>query len=135
MNLKWWFWFNLLRCASFHMYENNDIEWCDYTNKIHDSYDIDYMNEMRSWGWGGSMFSTSCNFKANSNLQTTNQIKLTRENLWTPHCIFHDYPPNFVWSMVRYMNITFQLLRWNHSDGRRSFQDRHWLKKNCYVEM
>jgi hypothetical protein len=32
------------------MYENNDIEWCDYTNKIHGSYDIDYMNETRSLG-------------------------------------------------------------------------------------
>jgi len=61
---------------------------------------------------------TSKLIQINKNLQTTNQIKLTRENLWTPHCIFHDYPPNFVWSMVRDMNTTFQLSRWNHSSSK-----------------
>jgi hypothetical protein len=37
------------------MYENNDIEWCDYMKKIHGSYDIDYMNET-SWLGGVYVF-------------------------------------------------------------------------------
>lgn len=87
-------------------------------------------------GGGGLCFRhlpTSRLIQINKNLQTTNQIKLTRENLWTPRCIFHDYPPNFVWSMVRYMNITFQdeIIQM----GGWAFKIAIDWKKNCYVEM